>query len=105
MSEFSSEDAKIHLETVHEIYTTDGNESKASESISDSDKQILGDWVSQNRDWTTIDDLPNEIFVPLMAPFGDDTDKRVEAQVEIINYMKVWENQTWYQNHGVKNLP
>lgn len=63
-------------------------ESKASESISDNNKQILGDWVSQNRDWTTIDDLPDEIFVPLMTPFGDDIDKRVEAQVEIINYMK-----------------
>jgi hypothetical protein len=63
-------------------------ESKASESISDSDKQILGDWVSQNRDWTTIDDLPDDIFVPLMTPFGDDIDKRVEAQVEIIKYMK-----------------
>ena len=63
-------------------------ESKASEAISDSDKQILSDWVSQNTDWTTIDDLPRDIFIPLMAPFGDDIDKRVEAQVEIINYMK-----------------
>jgi len=65
-----------------------GLESKASEVISDSDKQILSDWVSQNRDWTTIDDLPNEIFIPLMASFGDDIDKRVEAQVEIIDYME-----------------
>lgn len=66
----------------------DGREAQALEVISDSDKQILSDWVSQNKDWTTIDDLPNDIFIPLMAPFGDDIDKRVKAQVEIIDYME-----------------
>ena len=84
-------------------------ESKAGESISDSDKQILGDWVSQNRDWTTIDDLPNEIFIPLMAPFGDDTDKRVEAQVEIINYMKSlgesdMVSESWSQKSSINRI-
>ena len=69
-------------------WTGRSEESKASEVISDNDKQILSDWVSQNKDWTTIDDLPREIFIPLMASFGDDIDKRVEAQVEIIDYME-----------------
>jgi hypothetical protein len=88
----------LHLTSAHNVARLAGiafkssggwlNESKASEVISDNDKQILSDWVSQNKDWTTIDDLPREIFIPLMASFGDDIDKRVEAQVEIIDYME-----------------
>jgi len=56
--------------------------------LDDGQKSILRYWVEQNKDWTTIDDLPNEIFTPLVSPAGDDIDKRVAIQMEAIDYMK-----------------
>jgi len=61
---------------------------KARENLTNKDKQILRDWVKQNPNWTTIDDLPNEIFIPLVSPAKDDRDKRVAIQVQAIDYMK-----------------
>jgi len=61
---------------------------KARENLTNKDKQILRDWVKQNPNWTSIDDLPNKIFIPLVSSAGDDIDKRVEIQVEAIDFMK-----------------
>jgi len=61
---------------------------KAKKNLTNKDKQILRDWVKQNPNWTSIDDLPNEIFIPLVSSAGDNIDKRVEIQVEAIDFMK-----------------
>ncbi len=61
---------------------------KAIENLTNKDKQILRDWVKQNPNWTSIDDLPNKIFIPLVSSAGDNIDKRVEIQVEAIDFMK-----------------
>lgn len=58
------------------------------ETLNDNLKQTLRDWVKQNPNWTTIDDLPNDIFMQLVGPAGSDIDRRVEIQVNAINYMK-----------------
>lgn len=57
-------------------------------SLNDRQKTILSNWVKKNRNWTTIDDLPSEIFIPLVAPARDDIDKRVSIQMKAIDYMK-----------------
>jgi len=56
--------------------------------LTEKQKTILKEWVSKNKDWTTIDDLPNDIFHPLVERAGDDIDQRVEIQVKAIKYMK-----------------
>jgi len=93
---FSPEEvARHHLVTEHNI-----TESRAKEVLDDGQKSILRNWVEQNKDWSSIDDLPNEIFIQLVSPAGDDTDKRVEIQTQAIDYMKglesyAGEDGTW----------
>jgi len=65
-----------------------GSGIKKGSSLTNNDKQILHDWVKQNPNWKSIDDLPNEIFIPLVSSAGDDIDKRVEIQVQAIDFMK-----------------
>ncbi len=65
-----------------------GSGIKKGSSLTNNDKQILRDWVKQNPNWKSIDDLPNEIFIPLVSSAGDDIDKRVEIQVMAIDFMK-----------------
>jgi ribosomal protein L37AE/L43A len=77
-------------------------ENESTESLSDDNKDVLRNWVKQNPYWTSIDDLPNEIFVSLMQKFGDDTDKRVEAQSEIINFMKSVSNESYANEDDYK---
>jgi len=80
----------------------DGEENESTESLSDDNKDVLRNWVKQNPYWTSIDDLPNEIFVSLMQKFGDDTDKRVEAQSEIINFMKSVSSESYANEDDYK---
>jgi len=61
---------------------------KARENLTNKDKQILRDWVKQNPNWKSIDDLPNKIFIPLVSPAKDDIDKRVAIQMQAIEFMK-----------------
>ncbi len=63
-------------------------EGRMRKKLDDSQKKILRNWVKRNPNWTTIDDLPNEIFIPLVAPANDDIDKRVAIQKEAIDFMK-----------------
>lgn len=74
--------AKHHLKSVHGIGES------ANESISDYNKQTLKNWVKQNPDWSSIDDLPNDIFMQLVSQAGGDIDERVKIQKDAINYMK-----------------
>ena len=57
-------------------------------SLSVNQKSNLKNWVSKNPDWTTIDDLPRDLFYSLVKDAGGDIDKRVKIQVSAINYMK-----------------
>ena len=57
--------------------------------LTGSEKVILKDWVYKNPNWKSIDDLPNDIFLPIVKKAGDDTDKRVNIQTQTIKFMKI----------------
>ena len=57
-------------------------------NLNDNQRSILKDWVSKNKDWTTIDDLPNDVFMPLVKDAGGDIDKRVKILTDAERYMR-----------------
>ena len=57
--------------------------------LTGSEKVILKDWVYKNPNWKSIDDLPNDIFLPIVKKAGDNTDKRIDIQTQTIKFMKI----------------
>jgi hypothetical protein len=57
-------------------------------SLDANDKSNLNRFVKENPNWTSIDDLPNDMFESLVKSAGDDIDKRVKIQTDALRYMR-----------------
>jgi len=66
--------------------------------LSDTQKSNLRNWVSKNPNWTSIDDLPNDIFDDLVHKAGDNIDKRVSIQMKAIKFMKTLKKLRYKQD-------
>ncbi len=71
-----------------EASTSRAKQSLDKSKLSEKQKKDIREWIKENENWTTIDDLPNELFGDLVDSAGDDIDKRVAIQGEAIEYMK-----------------
>lgn len=67
-------------------------ESYASESLTQEQKKILSDWVKENPDWTSIDDLPDDMSHWYLQ--HDDSDTRTDIMLEVLDLMEKYKTKS-----------